>query len=186
LIDVIEYLLGRGIGFLVFPHPAAVTASDTARAHGLDMAEMVRTEVVTGTAGHALMVVPNDRYLDLDLVRAALRDDDARQATHAEIRALAPGCDIGAVPPLSLYVMAPMYVDPAVADRAQLVFPAGRSSAIVVVQRVDLLRDDPYVVAPLTRESAIPAPALSPSRRQILSDETLLPVHLTDRDGDVA
>ena len=178
--DVFGYLLGRGIAFLVFPHPAAVTASDTARAHGLEMAELVRTEVVTGATGPALMVVPNDRYLDLGLVRTALRDPEARLATHAEIRALAPGCDIGAIPPLSLYVMAPMYVDPAVADRPQLLFPAGRSTAIVAVQRAELLRDDPYVVAPLTRESAVPEPVLAPSRRQILSDESLTPAHLSD------
>jgi prolyl-tRNA editing enzyme YbaK/EbsC (Cys-tRNA(Pro) deacylase) len=181
--DVFAYLLGRGIAFLVFPHPAAVTVSDTVRAHGLDPDELVRTEVVTGTAGPALMVVPAARYLDLDLVRAALKDPDARQATHAEIRSLAPSCEIGAVPPLSLYLMAPMYVDPAVADREQLVFAAGRPTTVVVVQRADLLRDDPYVIAPLTRESAIPEPALSPSRRQILSDETLTPVHLSE-DGE--
>lgn len=181
--DVIDYLVGRGIAFLVFPHPAAVTVSDTARAHGMDPGELVRTEVVMGEAGPALMVVPNARYLDLELVCTALRDPEARQATHSEVRSLAPSCDIGAVPPLSLYVMAPMYVDPAVADREQLVFAGGRVTTIVIVQRADLLRDDPYVIAPLTRESAVPEPALSPSRRQILSDETLTPVHLAGDAG---
>lgn len=184
--DVISYLLGRGVAFLVLPHAGAVTPADAARAHGVDLSEVVRTEVMTGAAGPCLMVVPNPRYLDLELAQKALRDPTARPATHAEIRALAPTCDIGAVPPLSLFLMAPMYVDPAVADRTQLVFPAGRASVLVVVQRAELLRDDPYVVAPLTRESSIPEPAIAPSRRQILSDEGLLPVHLSASGGPPA
>ena len=121
------------------------------------MAELVRTEVVTGAAGAALMVVPNDRYLDLAPGRArrcAIRRRGSRP-TPRSARSR-PAATSARCRPLSLYVMAPMYVDPAIADRPQLLFPAGRSDAIVAVQRAELLRDDPYVVAPLTRESAVP------------------------------
>jgi prolyl-tRNA editing enzyme YbaK/EbsC (Cys-tRNA(Pro) deacylase) len=135
------------------------------------------------------MVVPADRYLDLDLAQRALQDPGARSATHTEIRALAPSCDIGAVPPSSLFVLAPMFVDPAVADRTQVVFPAGRNNVLVCMEREDLFRDDPYVVVALTRESYVPEPLVAPSRRPVLSDQELVPVHLSDqrdRPADVA
>jgi len=131
------------------------------------------------------MVVPAARYLYLELAQKALQDPGARFATHAEIRSLAPGCDIGAVPPLSLFLLAPMFVDPAVADLRQIVFPAGRNNVLVCMEREHLFRDDPYVVVALTRESYVPEPLVARSRRPVLSDdEDLVPVHLAEQQGD--
>jgi prolyl-tRNA editing enzyme YbaK/EbsC (Cys-tRNA(Pro) deacylase) len=180
--DVMDYLIGRGLSFLVLPDPSSVTADEAARAHRMEIDELVRTEVVLGKNGPCLLVVPATRYLDLALAQRALGDPTARPATHAEIRAFAPGCDIGAVPPLSLWLRAPMYVDPVVADREQLVFPAARANVLVCVQREELFRDDPYVVVALTRESFVPDPAIAPSRRSLLSDAELLPVHLAQQE----
>lgn len=176
--EVMAYLVGRGISFLVLPDPSSVSTEDVARVHGLDPEELVRTEVVIGRHGHALLLVPATRYLDLELAQRAVGDPGARPATHAELRAFAPSCDIGAIPPLSLHLRAPLYVDPAVASRAQLIFAAGRTNILLCVEREELLRDDPYVVVPLTRESSEPPTLTPPSRRAILSDEVLVPVHL--------
>lgn len=181
-----EYLIGRGLSFLVMPDPRPVGAEETARSHGLSPDELVRTEVIVSVAGPALMIVPATEYLDLELAQRALGDPGARPATHAELRALAPGCDIGAVPPLSLWLLAPMYVDPRVVERDQLVFPAGRTNILMCVQREELFRDDPYVVVPLTRASSVPPAPLPPSRRAILEAEDLPPVHMaqSQRGGD--
>jgi prolyl-tRNA editing enzyme YbaK/EbsC (Cys-tRNA(Pro) deacylase) len=187
--DVVDHLLERGDAFTVLPHAAAVTPAETARVHGIDANDLVRTEVMTGAAGTCLMVVPDLRYLDLDLARKALGDASARQATHVEIRTLAPTCDIGAVPPLPLFLMVPMYLDPAVARATRLTFPAGRAGVLVVIPRAALYRDDPYVIAPLTRESVIDEGLIAPARRKVLDGESLLPAHLQpadDRPVDVA
>ena len=182
--SVLDYLLGRGLPFLVLPSPDSVSAKEAAAAHDVDPRDVVRTEVIVGRVGLSLLVVPAGRYLDLELAQKALQDAGARFATHAEIRALAPGCDIGAIPPLSLFVLAPMFVDPAVAELQQVVFPAGRNNILVCMQRQHLFRDDPYVVVALTRESYVPEPLVAPSRRPVLSDDELLPVHLAERKGD--
>ncbi|HEY7477798.1 MAG TPA: YbaK/EbsC family protein [Actinomycetota bacterium] len=189
--SVLDYLLGRGLPFLVLPAPDVVSVADTIAAHGVNEGDVVRTEVMIGLMGPALMVVPGSRYLDLELAQVALQDPGARFATHAEIRSLAPDCEIGAVPPLSLFLLAPMFVDPAVAEMSKVVFPAGRNNVLIRMEREDLFRDDPYVVVALTRESYVPEPLLAPSRRQVLADdEDLLPVHLSeqpsDRPADVA
>jgi Ala-tRNA(Pro) deacylase len=178
----------RGISFLVLPEPTAVGVEDTVRALGLATEELVRTEVLRGRRGSCLLLVPADRHLDLALAQKAIGDPDARPATQSELREMAPGCDLGALPPLSRAYHAPLYVDPAVADRDQLVFAAGRSNVLVVVEREALFRDDPYAVAPLTRLPSPPRePTDEPSRRAILDDESLRPVHLEtggDEDGD--
>jgi prolyl-tRNA editing enzyme YbaK/EbsC (Cys-tRNA(Pro) deacylase) len=174
--DVLDYLVDRGIPFLVLPDPAAATADAAARTHRIEIEELVRTEVVTGERGPALMVVAAPSLLDLRLARGALDDPTARPATPEEVRALAPGCDPGAVPPLSQWLGAPMYVDPEVADREQLIFPAARPGVLVCLQREELFRDAPYVVTPLARATS-PAPGIAPSHRAILSGEGLVPAH---------
>lgn len=189
--QILTYLVGRGIPFLVLPDPTSGTVDQAARAHGIDPEELVRTEVVIGRHGPALLLVPATRYLDLGLAQRAIDDPAARPATHLELRAIAPSCDVGAIPPLSRHLQAPLYVDPAVADRRQLVFAAGRVQVLVCVEREVLFRDAPYVVAPLAGESSGPRPPTSPpppaapSRRTVLSDDSLLPVHLlANGDGD--
>ncbi len=178
---MLDYLIGRGTPFLVLPAPDSISVERAVAEHGISIQESVRTEVMVGRLGAALMVIPAERVLDLDLARAALDDREARLATHAEVREHCADCEPGAVPPLSMLFKAPMYVDPAVSLLRQIVFPLGRSGVIVCMEREELFRDDPYAVAPLTRESHIPEPMIAPSRRRILTDDDLLPVHIEEQ-----
>jgi hypothetical protein len=73
-----------------------------------------------------------------------------------------------------------MYVDPAIADLPQIAFPAGAVGVLVVMEREHLFLGDPYVVAPLTRESYVPEQSIAASRRPVLSGEELVPHHLSD------
>jgi prolyl-tRNA editing enzyme YbaK/EbsC (Cys-tRNA(Pro) deacylase) len=177
---VFEYLLGHAHPFLVLPAPGAATAEDTARTHGIERDELVRTEVVITTAGPVLMAVPDGRALDLALAQTAVRDPGARPATDAEVRAVAPGCEPGALPPIALDESTPMFVDPAVAAMRQIAFPVGRAAVIVVMQREDLLGVEPSVVVPLTRASVPAEPVFATSRRAMLDDADLPPVHMAD------
>jgi prolyl-tRNA editing enzyme YbaK/EbsC (Cys-tRNA(Pro) deacylase) len=148
---VLDYLNGLGAPFLVLPRPGASTAEETATAHGVALAELVRTEVLMYEHGPALVVVPATGSLDMDLARATLDDPTTRRASTAEIRKVAVGCEPTSVPPLGLWLQAPMFVDTTVAELAQVVFAAGRPSLLVCMERDALFSDDPYAVAPLTR-----------------------------------
>lgn len=179
--SVIDHLLSRGAPFLVLPAPDAADAEETARTHGIPVEELSKTEVVITEQGPALMVIPAQRALDVELVRTATGESGARPATHAEIRAFASSCeDVAAVPPLAGFLLAPMYVDPAIADLPQIAFPAGSVHVVVVMEREHLFLGDPYVVAPLTRESYVPQPSIASSRRPVLAGEELVPHHLTE------
>jgi prolyl-tRNA editing enzyme YbaK/EbsC (Cys-tRNA(Pro) deacylase) len=180
--SVLEYLVSRAAPFLVLPFPGGATPGEAASAHGIGPDELVRVELVVGVAGNALMVVPSDRALEPGLAQEALRDPSARPAIEDEVRAAAPGCLSGTLPPLSRYIGAPMFVDPAVADLPQVVFAAGTPSVLVCMQREDLFRDDPYAVVPLTAASSSPEHLLAPSRRAILAGDTdLVPVHVEEQ-----
>jgi Ala-tRNA(Pro) deacylase len=155
--SVMEYLQGRGVAFLVLPSPQAAEVVDAARAHGFSPDEVVRTCVVTTRYGHALMVIPAGRELDEALVISALGDDQIRMTGERDLLRNYPDYEPGALPPLGLFFSAPMYVDTAVAGREAVVFAVGRASLAIRMLTKDLFRDDPVVIAPLTRESAAEA-----------------------------
>jgi prolyl-tRNA editing enzyme YbaK/EbsC (Cys-tRNA(Pro) deacylase) len=188
--SVLDYLLGRGAPYLVLPLPQARNPEETAAAHGVSTDELVRTLAFRYRFGFAIVVVPWTRPVVLDLVRDALDDPEARPAEPHELEGLANGCSPDSLPPLGLWLQAPMFVDVAVGRLQQIVFAAGRPSVLVCVQRRELFRDDPYAVAVLTaasREEAEAAGIFGPPPRRELTDEDLLPVHVAEqRRGDTS
>jgi len=156
---VMDYLRGRAVPFVVFPDPEADSAEQTADRHGVDIDEMVRTEVVSNRFGFALMVVPWDRRLDIVLARRAMNDPDARLATPEELRDKVPEFDADSWPPLGLFLLMPTFVDREVAARDQVVFPAGKPGTLVCLQTDELFGDDPVVITALTNETMKREPA---------------------------
>jgi prolyl-tRNA editing enzyme YbaK/EbsC (Cys-tRNA(Pro) deacylase) len=149
---VFDYLLGRGVPFAVFPRKGAATPLTAAEQYGL-AEELVRTVALSAAVGPALAVVPWSHHLDVDLARAALRDPAARAATEDEIDERFPGYEPNSIPPLGLFFLMPMVVDPAVVRLRQVAFPAGKTSCLVCAKRSQLFRGDVYLVAPLVEAS---------------------------------
>jgi prolyl-tRNA editing enzyme YbaK/EbsC (Cys-tRNA(Pro) deacylase) len=149
---LMDYLQGRGVTFVVIPHEDGVPQNIGPTTFSSD--DVVKTVVLVTTLGHALCVIPDDRELELDLARAAVRDAEARPATAAELERSFPDYESGAVPPLGLLFLAPMYVDPAVIIKSSVVFRAGRHTVSIAMSTKALFRDDPVVITPLTRRTA--------------------------------
>ena len=93
---------GARHAFLVLPPPDAARPRETARAHGIRVDELVRTEVVSPARGPSLMVVPNDapRPRSRPEGAAAIRRRGPRR-TPRSARSR-PAANVGAVPPLAL------------------------------------------------------------------------------------
>ena len=161
--NVLDYLQGRGITFTVIPHPKTPTAAGEAHAMHLPEDQVVKTIVVIANYGPALMVIPASRRLDLDLAIQATADPEARLATERELERTFPDYELGALPPLSMMLLAPMYVDPVVAELETIVFAAGRQDVSVAMASSDLFGTDPVVVTPLTAESRAAAEAAASS-----------------------
>lgn len=180
--SVVDHLLGKGTPFLALPAPAALTPSEVARRHGLDPSELVWTEVVMTVDGPVAMAIGAGRSLDLERARTAVGDPSARLATHDEVRAFARGSEVGAVPPLSRFLDAPVFVDTPIAALEHVVFPAGVVSVLVCVVREDLFAVEPVRVAPLSRQAepvlAAELSVIAPTRRAAFTGEPLVPFHL--------
>ena len=179
---VVDHLLGEGTAFLVLPAPSAMSPADVARRHGLDPSELVWTEVVVTSDGPVAMGVGAGRALDLERAREATGDPATRPATHDEVRAFARGCEVGAVPPLSRFLHAPVYLDTPIAAAEHVVFPAGSVSVLICAVRDELFAVEPVRLAPLSRPAA-PATAaelsiVQPTRRAAFTGEGLVPFHL--------
>ncbi|HEX5949808.1 MAG TPA: YbaK/EbsC family protein [Actinomycetota bacterium] len=159
---VFDYLQGRGVVFTVIPHPRAETAVRGVRALPYSEDEVVKTVVVMADFGPSLMVVPASSQLDLDLAAEATADPDARLATERELTTAYPDYEPGALPPLSMLLLAPMFVDPVVAERDTIVFAAGREDVSIRMETRDLFGTDPVVITPLTAEERTrPVPAVA-------------------------
>jgi len=179
--SVIDHLLTQRMPFVVLPAPQARSPREAAAMHGVDVAELVRTEVIVTRGGPVAVVIGAAATFDLSSARGAVRDASARMATVAEIRAMARDCEVGALPPLSRYLVAPVYVDTSIVALDQIVFPAGRSSVLVCIGRAELFLAEPVTVAALSGVADVEALALSvvaPTRRIVLTDAELVPAHL--------
>ncbi len=153
--SVLEYLQGRGQVFTVIPHPRTPVAHGTARASHVPAELLVKTVVAISQDGPAVLVIPASRRLDLELLPEALGDPKARLATEHELERQFPDYELGALPPLPMLLLTPMYVDPAVLQRHEIVFSAGRRDVSIKMATSDLFDHDPVVLAPLTPESRV-------------------------------
>ena len=151
--SVLDYLRGRGVPFLVLPWPDATAPEETAERHDVPVDELVRTVVMSNRFGHALMVLPWTRRLDLALARRAMNDPNAQRATPAQMRDKVPDFDVDSWPPLGLFLLMPTFVDREVADRGEVVFPGGKPSTLICLQTEELFRDDPVVITVLTSDT---------------------------------
>jgi Ala-tRNA(Pro) deacylase len=157
--SVLEYLQGRGQVFTVIPHPRVPPADGRPRASHIPKELTVKTVVAMTKDGMAVLVIPAARRLALELLPDALGDPNARLATERELERQFPEYELGALPPLSMLLLAPLFVDPAVVERSEVVFCAGRRDVSIRMTTSDLFGNDPVVIAPLTEESRVGAGA---------------------------
>jgi Ala-tRNA(Pro) deacylase len=154
---VLEYLQGRGQVFTVIPHPRAPISQDRVHPARIPRELLVKTVVAYAELAPVMLVVPASRTVDLGLVAEAVGDPRTRLATEEELERQFPDYEVGALPPLSMLLLAPTFVDPAVLERREIVFAAGRSDVSIRMSTRDLFGSDPVVVAPLTTESRVAA-----------------------------
>jgi Ala-tRNA(Pro) deacylase len=155
--EVMDYIQGRGVIFTVIPHRATSAPTAEIGSWGISEDEAVKTVVVIANYGPALMVIPESRELDLQLVAKATKDPLVRLATDRELQRAFPDYEPGALPPMSMLLLVPMYVDPTVLERDQVVFAAGRHDVSIRMATQDLFGTDPVVIVPLTAESDLEA-----------------------------
>jgi prolyl-tRNA editing enzyme YbaK/EbsC (Cys-tRNA(Pro) deacylase) len=148
-----EHLEQRGSAFELLPHRQASTATDEARALGIDVDDVLKTLAVRTGIGYVLVVIPASCRLDLLLVREALGDRQARLASEEELARDFAGYQLGALPPLGALLGWVVYVDPEVLNHDLVVFAAGIRTESVRIRTRELFASEQVTIVPLVREA---------------------------------
>lgn len=132
---LLDWLADEGIEYEIHPHDAALTARATATAEGVDPRTFAKVVgVVSDDERTALLVIDATDRLDVRRASEVLRGD-VRLLTEAELSALAPGCEIGALPAVGTLFGVPTYADYAVHDDPEISFNAGSHRFSARVER---------------------------------------------------
>lgn len=147
---VTDHLEARGVDFEVVPHRPTPTAEAEAHALGVDPSNVAKTVVLNLRTGHAFAVVPADRHVDIDAVKAALNTSHVRLADESTIERDYPEFELGALPPMGDLARTPLIVDPSVIEHDEILFAAGTQSASVRMSTRDLFERAVIKVHPIT------------------------------------
>jgi Ala-tRNA(Pro) deacylase len=146
---VTEHLEHRGALFVVLPHRHVETSLAEARATHLPPEQIAKVVVLIIDTGPALGVVPASARLDVDEAGRALESKSVRIAEEAEIERFFPEFELGAVPPLTSLLHVPVVIDPLVAERPSVTFPAGTRRESVVTGPATIFAGGTVVMAPI-------------------------------------
>ena len=151
---LLDWLAAHGVEHEVHEHPEAFTARGTAQAEGVDPRTFAKVVgVVTDDGRRVLLVLDATDHVDLRKARQVLSVRDVRLLTEAELVALAPDCEVGAMPAVgALYGLA-VYADYAVRDEPDISFNAGSHRFSVRVDRTAWERSAGVHYADLAVES---------------------------------
>jgi len=160
---LVRWLLDHQIDHDLHRHELAFTATATARAEGVTPKTFAKVVgVITDDGRRALLVVCAEDHVDLAKARRALSAGEVHLLPEAELEALAPRCEPGAIPAVGALYGVPMYADYAIRDDRDLSFNAGTHRCSVRVDRSAWERAAGVLYADLARvDDARPAWALS-------------------------
>ena len=127
------FLEMRGCWYRHDVHPLSFTARETALADHVPPRCFAKTVIVHFEEGYAMAVLPADRAVNLEDLRAAFGCSHLRLATEREVAELFTDCELGAMPPMgngTLYEM-PVYCDGLLMAEDAICFNAGTHHDVV-------------------------------------------------------
>ena len=151
---LLDWLASQHIEYEVHEHPLAYTARETARVEGVDPRTFAKVVGVATDAGQvALVVIDATDHVDLPKVAHLLEAGSVRLLTEAELTALAPDCDAGAIPAVGQLYGLRVLADHAVRHDPEISFNAGSHRYSVRVDRASWEKAADVTYADLTGES---------------------------------
>lgn len=159
---LLEWLAGHDVEYEVHEHPPAFTARGVAEADGVDPHTFAKVVAVrTPDTRSAFLVIETTDRLDLLKAAMALGVDTVRLLNEGELAALAPTCQVGAMPAIGSLYGVPMIADYAVRDVRDISFNAGSHSCSVRVERAGWEHATGVTYADLATDRGDPAWARS-------------------------
>jgi Ala-tRNA(Pro) deacylase len=151
---LLDWLAGMDIEYEIHEHERAFTARATASAEGVDPRTFAKVLAIATPDDHrVLVVVDAPDQLDLRKAREVLDVTDVRLLSEPELKALAPGCELGAIPAVGSLFGLTTYADYAVRDDFEISFNAGSHRVSVRVERASWERACNVIYADLAADA---------------------------------
>lgn len=133
-ITIRDYLNSRNIPYETIPHRHTVTALGAARAARVDGEMTAKAVVLEDEDSYLVAVIPATHRLQIGQLDRLLQRR-LGLATEAELGALFPDCELGAVPAVGRAYHLPTVVDDRLAELPDVYFEAGDHEALVHMNR---------------------------------------------------
>lgn len=146
---LLRWLIDHDVDHEVHEHHTTIRARETARAEGIDPRRFAKTIVLIADEHPTLVVVDAVDRVDLAKAGSFLAAESVRLATENELIALAPGCEVGTIPPVGDLFGLKVTADHAIHDDPEISFHAGSHHFTVHVDRAGWERASHVVYADL-------------------------------------
>ena len=133
-----KYLIAHGVGYEVEQHPLAYTAQEVAAAEHLPGRKFAKPVIVNADGELIMTVLPANRLLDLEKVKATLGSEDVRLAREEEFAPIFDDCERGAEPPFGNLYGLPTIIDIDLTTE-EMVFNAGSHTETMKIPTIEYL-----------------------------------------------
>lgn len=124
--------------YLVFRHPPAYTAQETAAVSHVRGRSAVKVVICLADEQPVQAIVPAHYLVDLERLRLLAGADALRLANEGEIAALYPDFEVGAVPPFGTLYGHRVFVEQCFVGEPEMVFNAGTHTESICMHYADL------------------------------------------------
>ncbi|MDR9451289.1 MAG: YbaK/EbsC family protein [Acidimicrobiia bacterium] len=133
-----RHLISHGVGYQVQEHPPAYTAQEVAAVEHVSGKEFAKPVIVNADGRLIMIVLPANRLLDLDKLKALLNSDHVRLAREDEFAPIFDDCERGAEPPFGNLYGLPTIVDSCLTSE-EVVFNAGSHTKTMKLATIEYL-----------------------------------------------
>ena len=125
--------------YVVFRHPAAYTAQETAAVSHVRGRSAVKVVICLADGQPLQAVLPAHYLVDLERLRQLAGAETLRLANETEIAALYPDFQVGAVPPFGSLYGHRVFVEQCFVGEPEMVFTAGTHTESICMHYADLV-----------------------------------------------
>lgn len=136
LLEIEALLRENEIPYRVLQHPETSSAAELAEALHVSGKRVAKVVIVRARGRYAMAVLPSHLQVNLQRLARLMKVNNVSLAGEAELKALFPDCEVGAMPPFGELYGLPVYVDISMRLDPLFVFAAGtRHDAVEIFYR---------------------------------------------------
>jgi Ala-tRNA(Pro) deacylase len=135
-----EFLKKQKIKHKVLIHPLAYTAQEVAASQHIPGKQFVKSVVVKAGPKYVLAVLPAIHLIHFPKLKKLIKSKSASLASESEIKRIAQGFDVGALPPFGSLLGLETYMDSVLNEDEVIVFNAGTHTETAKIKMADFLK----------------------------------------------